>query len=130
MTEKIVENWLEQFVSTALEGDLAAHMAMISRDVLVFGVPGFDALEFDDWYRQCEHEFPQGLLSDLGYSAPDIRTASEERILFKSLETTRSTDGGVNRQGVEMLLQRDGDDWKLKQMRLLPDDEARHDGLL
>ena len=52
MTVKIVENWLEQFVSTALEGGLAAHMAMISRDVLVFGVPGFDALEFDDWYRQ------------------------------------------------------------------------------
>ena len=35
-----------------------------------------------------------------------------------------------NRQGVEMLLQRDGGNWKLQQMRLLPDDEARHDGLL
>jgi hypothetical protein len=29
-----------------------------------------------------------------------------------------------------MLLGRDGDDWKLQQMRLLSDDEARHDGLL
>jgi hypothetical protein len=29
-----------------------------------------------------------------------------------------------------MLLQREGADWKLKQLRLLPEDEARHAGLL
>jgi hypothetical protein len=130
MAVKIVENWLTQFVNTALEGDLARHMAMISRDVRVFGVPGFDVLEFDDWYRQCEHEFPQRLLADITYSTPHIRTADQERIMFKSLETSRSKDGNINRQAVEMLLQRDEGNWKLQQMRLLPDDEARHDGLL
>jgi hypothetical protein len=126
---KIVEDWLERFVSTALAGDLAAHMAMISPEVLVFGVPGFDTLDFDDWYRQCAHEFPQRLLNDIAYSAPDIRTASDDRVLFKSLETTRTTDGTISRQGVEMLLGRDDDTWQLQQMRLLSDDEARHDGL-
>ena len=50
-------------------------------------------------------------------------------MLFKSLETTRTTDGTISRQGVEMLLGRDDGTWKLQQMRLLSDDEARHDGL-
>ena len=42
----------------------------------------------------------------------------------------KTTDGGQISQGVEMLLQNDGGEWRLKQLRLLPEDEARHDGLL
>lgn len=130
MTLTTVETWLTRFVASALERDLAAHMAMISRDVLVFGVPGFETLGYDDWYRQCEHEFPLGLLRELGYSKARIRTADDARILFTALETTRTADDGGGTQGVEMLLQREGDTWLLKQLRLLPDDEARHAGLL
>lgn len=130
MSRPTVDAWLEHFTRTALARDLAGHMAMVSPEVLVFGVPGFDTLGYDDWYRQCEHEFPQGLLTDLGYSAVNIRTASEDRILFKALETTETADGARSRQGVEMLLERDGGEWRLKQLRLLPEDEARHDGLL
>ncbi len=130
MTAAIVDNWLETFVATALARDLAGHMALISPEVLVFGVPGFDTLGYDDWYRQCEHEFPQGLISDIGYTKINVRTADAQRILFKSLETTQTTDGGQISQGVEMLLQNDDGEWRLKQLRLLPEDEARHDGLL
>lgn len=132
MTRSIVDSWLARFVSTALAHDLAGHMAMISPQVLVFGVPGFDTLDYDDWYRQCEHEFPQGLLTGLRYDAVDVRTADDARILFHALETSETADGTVNRQGVEMLLERAaGDaDWQLKQLRLLPEGEARHHGLL
>lgn len=130
MTAAILDNWLETFVATALARDLAGHMALISPEVLVFGVPGFDTLDYDDWYRQCEHEFPQGLISDIGYTKINVRTADAQRILFKSLETTQTTDGGQVSQGVEMLLQNDDGEWRLKQLRLLPEDEARHDGLL
>jgi len=105
-------------------------MAMISPQVTVFGVPGFDTLGYEDWYRQCEHEFPQGLITALEYSRVKVRTAGERDALFKSLETTRTSDGGTLAQAVEMLLQRDGESWKLKQLRMLPEDEARHDGLL
>lgn len=130
MSEPVVDSWLEQFVATALARDLEGHMAMISQKVMVFGVPGFDTLGYEDWYRQCEHEFPQGLISGLEYSRIKPRTNSGDSILFKSLETTRTSDGGTLAQAVEMLLQRDGDDWKLAQLRMLPEDEARHEGLL
>lgn len=130
MTEAVVDSWLEQFVASALARDLQGHMAMISSQVMVFGVPGFETLGYDDWYRQCEHEFPQGLIRALEYSRVKLRTDSDERILFKALETTETTDGGSLAQAVEMLLQREDGDWKLKQLRMLPEDEARHDGLL
>jgi hypothetical protein len=130
MSQSTVDAWLEGFVSTALARDLAGHMAMISPGVLVFGVPGFDTLDYDDWYRQCEHEFPLGLLTGLEYSAVNIRTASEQGILFKALETTETADGRRSRQGVELLLERNGEGWRLKQLRLLPEEEARHDGLI
>ena len=103
---------------------------MISPQVMVFGVPGFETLGYEDWYRQCEHEFPQGLITALQYSRVKVRTAGEQDILFKSLETTQTSDGGSLTQAVEMLLRREDDDWKLKQLRILPEDEARHDGLI
>ncbi|MGB5561765.1 MAG: nuclear transport factor 2 family protein [Sedimenticolaceae bacterium] len=130
MTDAVVKSWLDQFVATALARDLQGHMAMISPQVMVFGVPGFDTLGYDDWYRQCAHEFPQGLIKALDYSRLKLRTASGDSILFKALETTQTAEGGSLAQAVEMLLQREGGDWKLKQLRILPEDEARHDGLM
>ncbi|MCG6966287.1 MAG: nuclear transport factor 2 family protein [Chromatiaceae bacterium] len=132
MTQAIVDTWLARFVNSALAHDLDAHMAMIAPDVLVFGVPGFETLEFADWYRQCEHEFPQGLLTGLTYDRLKIRTAAQDHVLFKALETSRTRDGNSTRQAVEMLIRHDAGSatWKLKQMRLLPEDEARRDGLI
>lgn len=129
MSQEIVEAWVREFVSTALARDLEAHMDLISRDVLVFGVPGFETLDFDDWYRQCEHEFPQALIADIRYDRIKIRTADDKRVLFKALETTRTADGDIT-QGVELLLQREPNRWRLKQLRLLPEDESAHDGLI
>lgn len=130
MTKAIVDNWLARFVSTALSADLANHMAMISREVLVFGVPGFDALDYDDWHRQCEHEFPQRLLRALDYGRVRLRTADDAHILFKAVETTVTAGGQRLVQPVEMLIEHAEPGWQLKQMRLLPADEARHDGLI
>ena len=130
MNNSVVDNWIGRFVQTALDRDLEAHMQLISPDVLVFGVPGFETLDYDDWHRQCEHEFPQGLMQEISYDKRQIRTADDERVLFKALEKTRAKDGTQIAQGVELLLQRNGDEWQLKQLRVLPEDEARHDGLL
>ncbi|MCB1922205.1 MAG: hypothetical protein KDJ27_00420 [Gammaproteobacteria bacterium] len=131
MSQQIIEHWLQGFVDTALAGDLDAHMGMISRDVAVFGVPGFASLGFDDWYAQCAHEFPQRLIRALEYSGVRLRSADGTNILFKALEKNTTADGTITLQGVEMLLRRDADEhWRLQQLRLLPDDEARHDGLV
>ena len=129
MTQTDVEEWLDRFVQSALARDLERHMGMISQGVLVFGVPGFESLEYADWYRQCEHEFPQGLLTYLSYEQVRLRLATDDRVLFKAVETTGTRDGSRTRQGVEIMLQRESDTWRLKQLRLLPEEEMRHVGL-
>ncbi|MGB5464466.1 MAG: nuclear transport factor 2 family protein [Sedimenticolaceae bacterium] len=130
MIDSVVQDWLANFRRTALARDLEGHMAMISPQVTVFGVPGFDTLGYQDWSKQCAHEFPQGLIVALDYSRIAVRTANDSQILFKALETTATADGGQIAQAVEMLLQCDEDSWRLKQLRILPADEARHDGLV
>ncbi|MGD8957472.1 MAG: nuclear transport factor 2 family protein [Chromatiaceae bacterium] len=130
MIDSRVEDWLANFRQTALAHDLQGHMALISPQVTVFGVPGFDTLGYEDWYKQCAHEFPQGLIVALDYSRIVVRTANQSQILFKALETTATADGGQISQAVEMLLQRDDGAWQLRQLRILPTDEARHDGLV
>lgn len=130
MSEQLVDHWLDSFSSSALAYDLQAHMSHIAEDVAVFGVPGFDTLGYDDWYRQCEHEFPQQLIRELQYSAPIIRVQNKQSILFKTLETTQTKDGGELVQPLEMLIeQRDGT-WLLKQLRILGEDEARSASLI
>jgi len=53
------------------------------------------------------------------------------RIMFKTFETVEATDGTVNAQGVEMLLDKEEDGkWRLVQERILPPDESAHDQLV
>lgn len=130
MSETVVENWLERFRETALQYDLKAHMGLISEQVMVFGVPGFDTLDYADWYAQCAHEFPQKLLVGLDYDRTFLRVDETDHILFKTRETTQTSSGSTTSQGIEMLLQQEDGNWKLKQLRILPGDEAAHDGLL
>ena len=51
-------------------------------------------------------------MQDLSYTRVDIRTDGDQRILFKALETTRTADGNRVSQGVEMLIQREDDEWR------------------
>ena len=51
--------------------------------------------------------------------------------MFKTFETVEGTDGTVNAQGIELLLEKEaGEKWRLLQERILPADEARHNNLL
>jgi len=124
-----IEKWLDSFASTAAQHDLQAHMAHISQDIQVFGVPGFEVLDYQDWYRQCEHEFPQGLITAVEYSGVKLRNAAEQHVLFLVLEQVSTADGGHTRQALEMLLERQAGNWLLKQLRILDQDEAAHHGL-
>jgi len=51
--------------------------------------------------------------------------------MFKSYETVEGSDGTVNSQGVEILLEKEDDDkWRLIHERVLPEDETVHDNLI
>lgn len=130
MSEEVVQHWLHEISRTLAARDHAAHMQLISRDVTLLGVPGFENIGFDDWSKQCQYEFENALVKAVNYGKIKIRAATDERIMFMTYETVTASDGSVNAQGIECLLAKEDDGkWRLVQERILPADETRQYGL-
>ncbi len=122
------QQFLDQMAETANTLDLDAHMNLISKDVSVFGVPGFDVIGYDDWFNQCRHEFENKLLKQVSYRGLNVLAETPGKIMFKSLETVEGQDGTVNTNGIEFIIQKEQDGvWRVSQERVLPEDELEND---
>ena len=131
MSIQIAEQWLKDVADTANAKEFTAHMALISKRISLHGVPGFETIGYDDWARQCQHEFENDILKSVQYEGFKLVAATEKAVMFKTFETVEGTDGIVNAQGVEILLEQEDDGvWRMAQQRILPDDETAHDKLL
>ena len=117
-----------RMAETANTLDLDARMNLISKDVSVFGVPGFDIIGYDDWFNQCKHEFENKLLKQVSYKGLNVLAKTPEKIMFKSLETVEGADVTVISSGIEFFIQKEEDGvWRVSQERVLPDDELEND---
>lgn len=113
---------------TANALDYSGHMALISSHVKVFGVPGFDVIGYDDWARQCLHEFRHKLLKQVNYGSIQVITSRPNHVLFKTVETIEGTDGTVNQHGLEVLMSKEPDGiWRVTQERILSPEEREFD---
>jgi hypothetical protein len=131
MSEAIAKQWLEDARTTAANNDHAAHMALISRKVSLQGVPGYENIGYEDWAAQTQHEFENNVLKSVSYSGFKPISSTGSHIMFKTFEIVEANDGTVNAQGIEVLLEKEEDGrWRLVQERILPTDEAKHDGLI
>ena len=120
--------FLAEMAETANRLDLDAHMNLISKGVSVYGVPGFEVITYDDWYKQCAYEFENKLLKGVSYQGLNVLAETPERIMFKSVETVNGSDGSSNINGVEFIIQKEKDgQWRVSQERILPEDELEND---
>lgn len=125
--EAIVNTWLTAIVDTASQHDHTAHMNLISKNISLSGVPGFENIGFDDWSNQCKDEFEIKLISEIKYQGLKIRAATDSRIMFITEETVIANDGTQNQHGIECLLDVEDDGtWRLSQQRVLTEDETAH----
>lgn len=123
-----VQNFLDLMASTANDLNLNEHMSLISKDVSVFGVPGFEVIGYQDWFNQCQHEFENKLLKKVSYQGLNVLAETPERVMFKSIETVEGSDGEKNSNGIEFIIQKEDDgQWRVSQERILPDDELEND---
>ena len=128
MENKHAEDILEALALTANAGAYTSHMNLISKQVSVYGVPGFDVIGYEDWARQCQYEFDEGLLKRVSYEGLQLVTVTPGNVLFKTTETVEGNDGSVNCQGVEILIRKEEDGkWRVLQERILADDEMDFD---
>ena len=131
MDSRVAQDWLAELARTANTRDYAAHMNQISKRVNVFGVPGIEVVSYADWAAQCKHEFESGLLKCVAYAGMKVVAMTPGRLMFKTYETVEATDGTVNANGVEIILEKETDGvWRVVQERLLPPEEVAFDRLL
>ena len=101
---------------------------MASKAVSIYGVPGFEVIGYDDWARQCQYEFDEGLLKRVSYEGLHLVSVSPGIVVFKTIETVEAKDGRKNRQGVEILIRKEADGkWRVLQERILAKDEMQFD---
>ena len=130
MDSKVARDWLDALARTANAKDFAAHMDLISKQVQVFGVPGFAVIGYDDWARQSEHEFSAGILARASYQGLKVQAMTPGRVMFKTLETLETNAGETQTQGVEIVIVQESDGvWRVTQERVLSPEEAKFDGL-
>ena len=122
--ENVIKIFLSAMAETASQHDLKNHMNLISKEVEVFGVPGFETISYDDWFRQCEKEFKEKLIKEVGYESINIIDSTESVIMFKTIERVAATDNKKNTNNVLMVITREDDGkWRVTQERILANDE-------
>lgn len=131
MANEIAEKWLADSARTASARDYDAHMNLISKKVSLTGVPGFEVIDYDAWAAQCKHEFENNLIRSVRYDGLRMVAETPKRIMFRTFETVEASDGTVNAQGIEVLIEEEEDgQWRLMQERILGEDETEHFGLI
>ncbi len=121
MTREDAKDFMTRFAQTAIEGDHASHMAMISKKVLLHGVPGHDAIDYENWSRQCEEEFAQKLIAAIGYESMEVKLETNTLFCFETMETIEAHDGTVNSYRLEIFIERESDgEWRIVQEQILP----------
>lgn len=120
MNIAFAKDFLTRYAQTASARDLDAHMAMISRKVMVHGVPGFDIITYDDWFQQCAHEFKAGTLVEIGFEGLDMKVETETLIAFETTESIIDADGCESTMQLEMFVEKEPDgEWRLVQERII-----------
>ena len=123
--QQIAEQWLTTAAESAGQKDLKAHMGMISKRVSLQGVPGFDNIDYEAWYQQCQHQFENAMIKSIAYKGFNLVNATETQITFTVFETVVGSDGTLNEQIVEMSLEKEDDDvWRLVLERVLIENDA------
>jgi len=127
---QIAKEWMSKIADTAENHQFAAHMDLISKKVNITGIPDFENIGYDDWATQCKHEFENNIIKSISYQGLKLQAHTESRIMFKTYEAVEATDGTINAQGIEVLLENEQGSWRVVQERILPMDEVKHDKLL
>lgn len=94
--------------------DLDAHMGLVSKKVLIYGIPNHESLGYYDWERRRRNEFYKNLLASLTYSDLSIKTISLRRLGFQITEIMQAISGQAVHIDKEIILEQEADkQWRV-----------------
>lgn len=115
----IVQRWLNDLAFSAATWNLDAHMALVSNEVKVIGIPGGKVIDYNGWKNRRKNEFNKKLLHSLTYKLINILLQEEDKLLFTVIETMKSNQGKVITVDKAIKLKRENDgQWRVIHERI------------
>lgn len=94
----IVQQWLDDLAYSAATWNLDAHMELVSKNVVVFGVPGIEKIDYLGWEKRRRNEFNNKLLYSLNHQNPQVLSERPGLITFSVQELMRDR----SKQSIEL----------------------------
>ncbi len=115
MSQELILNWLNQLSESVKNRDIDSHMALVSRNVQVYGLPNQDdPVDYNGWLQRRRSEFSRNILDKLSYAKLKIKTITLRRVGFDVQETMQATDGKLITIEKNILLEQEDDQqWRV-----------------
>ena len=129
-SKAIIRQWMDDSSQTLANYDIAGHLALISKQVRINGVPKLGSIDYKGWAAQVEHEFTNKVIKSVAFHGDHIRAENSGEIMFVTREVITATDGKVINNNLEVMLKKEEDGvWRVIQERFMEKSEAQHFGL-
>jgi len=114
MSELDIRKWLSNITETVKAKDLDKHMELVSENVVVYGMPNRNMLNYADWYNRRKSEFERGILKDLTYNNLNIKNFGLRRLIFTIEEIMDGTNGDMAIINKQVILEQAQDEkWRV-----------------
>lgn len=122
----IIQDWLDNLAFSAATWDLDAHMALVSRQVTVIGIPGVDKIDYQGWKLRRRNEFKKKLLHSLTHREATLLNERPKIITFSVKELMRDQEKQCIELEKEITLQQEEDGkWRVVRELILNIEDRR-----
>ncbi len=119
MAQHIAEDWLKALSESVKNQDINSHMRLVSKNVHVYGIPGIETLNYQQWLYRRHNEFLHNRLFSLKHKIIRIKTDQQRRLGFEVEEQMMATEGKVYIIHKDILLEREQDDnWRVVEEKI------------
>lgn len=114
MSEIDIQTWLRNLTETVKAKDLDRHMDLVSENVVIYGMPKGNTLNYQDWYSRRKSEFQRNILKDLSYHNVKVKTFGLRRLIFDVEEIMDGTNGDMAIINKQVILEQEQDQkWRV-----------------
>lgn len=114
MSELDIKKWLSNITETVKEKNLQKHMGLVSENVVIYGMPKGNTLNYADWYARRKSEFERDILKDLTYHNLKVKNFGLRRLTFSIEEIMDGTNGDMAVINKQVILEQEQDEqWRV-----------------
>lgn len=114
MSELDIRKWLANITETVRAKNLEKHMDLVSENVVVYGMPSGNTLNYADWRNRRQSEFKRGLIKNIAYNKLAIKNFGLRRLIFTVEEIMDGTNGDMAIINKQIILENEKDNkWRV-----------------